>query len=109
MKTKICKQCKKEFSKKKTSCSKSWAKSMFCSRACTLLFNRNKQRNSVEKKCVVCGKIFSVQKYRDDTAKCCSSKCYHIHRDNGKSTESHKIRTSKEFKLWRELVYERDD
>ena len=69
----------------------------------------NPQWTRVELVCRECGKKFFVKNYRRDTAKFCSHKCSEIDRDEGKSTLYKRIRKSKEYKLWRTSVFERDE
>jgi len=68
METKFCLNCKKIFSKPYGRSKKYWAKTKFCSLKCHYNYGR------VNLKCIVCGKLFNVHKYRSDQ-KFCSSKC----------------------------------
>lgn len=129
---KTCKKCGKLFYKKDNESINSWNKRLYCSHSCAnsvnhnghlfvkgmTAFNKGKkglsgESNSlwkrINKKCIVCGKDFVVKHYRKDTAKFCSKKCSEIYRDEGKTSENERIRKSKEYRSWRELVFERDD
>lgn len=106
---KICLQCWEKYKKKKTSCKKSWEKSMFCSMSCGSKKHQEEKSTKVSKVCTECKKEFFVQNYRKNTAKCCSSDCFHKSRNFGITTENKKVRSGKEFRKWRELVFERDD
>jgi hypothetical protein len=106
---KICLQCNKKFSKKKTSCKKSWAIAKFCSKICAAKSVQIKNYTRINKVCIICDKEFTVEKYRKDTAKCCSKECFHKSRNFGLTSDSKKIRNGKEFRKWRELVFEKDD
>ena len=39
----------------------------------------------------------------------CSKDCFNTYKDEGKSTTAQKIRSSKEYELWRKSVFERDE
>lgn len=105
----ICKQCNKEFLNYKSN------NRVFCSNGCKNLFaktrvgKKNKKYKRVEKICLECGNKFIVKNYRKDIAKFCSHKCEDKSRDIGRTNKNKRIRGLGEYKLWRELVYERDD
>ena len=111
MKTYTCKHCNKEF--------KDYISDhrVYCGKSCkhkhqdTFKGENNPKWSGgeIEKKCLVCDKDFTVKNYRKDTAKFCSHECCDIDRDEGKSTLYKRIRKSKEYRLWREAVFERDD
>lgn len=110
MLTKICPQCKKEFSKPVNKSLKDWfSRSKYCSRKCYVesmkgknLFGKyrflgsglkgrkfperqgenNPRYSRVLLKCAYCGKEFSVINARKDTAKYCSIECRKKHRFN---------------------------
>lgn len=62
---KICKCCGKSFLGGYTA--------KFCCNACKSQFVRNTNKNKEERECVICGKMFLTDKYRN--AKCCSPRC----------------------------------
>ena len=134
MNIKECHHCKREFTKPYNCSKKEWKTRKYCSKSCANSVNskgnkhmlgkvsprkgkkfphlsgkNNPQWKRVNKKCKQCGKKFTVKNYRKDTAKFCSHKCSEIDRDEGKSTRYKRIRKSKEYKLWREAVFKRDD
>jgi ribosomal protein L32 len=58
--------------------------------------------------CKTCGKKFLVRQYRKNEAKYCSRKCKCD--DNlGLSPPNERQRKTKEYKLWRRAIFERDD
>lgn len=61
-----CKNCGKEYLNKRP-----WA-SKFCSNSCKSAFRRNSEVDNETRTCPVCGKTFSVNKYRK-TVTCCRS------------------------------------
>ena len=69
----------------------------------------NWKGGNVKKKYQICKSEFEVIPKRKYTAKFCSQKCKHIAQDNGISTENEKLRKSKQYKEWRQSVFERDD
>lgn len=68
-----------------------------------------KKWNRIKLICKQCGKEFEVQNYRKNEAMFCSRECAYKYRDNGISTECEKIRKNKDYKIWREMVFERDN
>jgi hypothetical protein len=138
MDKRICKKCGKEFCKSIFTSKKEWKTRLYCSHNCansvnsstrvmksetkTKLSKANKGRkypersgdnnprySKVEKNCLECGRTFFVKNYRKDEAKFCSRGCAYKYRDKGISTESEKIRRNSEYRIWRELIYERDN
>ena len=74
------------------------------------LSGKNNSRFSrVILKCKQCRKEFEVKNYRKDEAMFCSRECAYKYRDSNLSTENEKIRRNKDYKIWRELVFERDN
>jgi len=68
----------------------------------------NPRYSCIDKSCKFCGKKFTVKNYRKETAFYCSRKCKTD--DNlGLSTEAERLRRNRDYKIWRELVYERDN
>ena len=84
--------------------------------------------------CAICGKKFSVYKYREEKAKYCDQKCYGLYRKTvpaptkgrtfpERTKENHwnwkkdrsqikgywKERNNPEYKKWRKAIFERDD
>lgn len=109
MKNYICENCKEVFvdyaCNNRVNCSKDCHKES----QKRLTGKDNPRYTRIRKECKVCGKEFIVQRCRKDTAKFCTKKCSEIDRDEGKSTKYKRIRKSKEYKLWRKAVFERDD
>lgn len=110
-----CKECDKEFFTWKNEVIKN--RGLFCSYKC---MGKNKKKTRIKIKCPICGKDFSVKKYRINTAKYCSRKCLATGRGGLKGKYSptwkggitplhHKIRQSIEYRLWREAVFARDN
>lgn len=98
---KICKTCKKEFSKPINCSKKSWQRYSHCSKKC--------QNTQVVLTCWECGGYFKVRNYRKETAHFCSQNCSSEYRDEGKRTEDKKIRQSSAYKAWRTLIFEKDN
>jgi hypothetical protein len=95
--------------------------------------NNKWKGGDISKECIMCNKIFSVQRYRAEIAKTCSVLCKHkyIHTPEyrsslskkhkqrvldgkhnlyrGYSTKVELLRQSSEYKIWRESVYKRDN
>lgn len=134
METKICLKCNKEFSKSISCSKKQWDKRLYCSKSCANSVNASRDRlkkyiqdngawnkglkgksgkenprySRVDKNCKFCGNNFTVKNYRKDTALYCSRKCKTD--DNlGLSSQLERLRRSKDYKIWRDLVYERDN
>lgn len=129
--TKNCLKCGNEFSKSVFCSKKEWETRLYCSHSCANSVNSkgnnhcvgripwnkgingksgkdNPQYNRVDKNCKFCGKEFTVKNYRKDTALYCSRKCKTD--DNlGLSSETERLRKNNDYKIWRELVYERDN
>ena len=71
--------------------------------------------------CIVCNNEFRVKRHLENIAKFCSSQCHRkwqretMRRENhwnwkgGIDSESHRLRNSFEYKLWRKSVFERDN
>ena len=125
---KICLECNKEFSKKKTCSKKEWATSRFCSHSCANSVNSkgntyclgrtpwNKGiKSDVSKEnlhtleCGECKGYFKVKNYRKEIAKFCSRVCKTNNSDQGKTPANDKVRKSQAYKSWRTLVFERDN
>ena len=134
METKICEKCGKEFEKSIFCSRKKWAERKFCSRSCANSVNstgrkfpkgripwnkgkklpkytgkNNKRYSRVELICKQCGKKFTVKKYRENDAQFCSRKCHYKNIDKNKTDINHRARRGKEAKMWRELIFERDN
>jgi hypothetical protein len=105
----ICKFCGKEFYRNKSDIR---CKNNFCSINCAK--NGHDKRKRTFLICKQCGKSFYFGSLK---RKFCSSKCYFewFQRENtsnwkgGKSSEYEKLKRSKEWKLWRKAVFERDN
>ena len=135
---KPCPVCNKEFSKPYTESVKAWTnRHKFCSRACYVESMRGKDpflgkkrnvvyRNKGEKRpqttgennsrwsriklnCLECEKEFEVRYYRKDVARFCSKDCAHRNRDCGFTPEHERVRKSKDYAIWRDAVFMRDD
>lgn len=103
---KNCPTCKKEFSKPYTESKKAWEfRHKFCSKECLLKSYPKK----VTILCWECKGYFKVRNYRKESAHFCSKNCASQYKDEGKRTESKKIRQSAKYKAWRTLVFERDN
>ena len=132
MNDKICLKCKITFKKPYFRSLKEWGTTKYCSHSCANSVNKNgklfkkgqiswnkgrkgltgeknPQWSRIKKNCLECNKEFVVKNYRKNIAKFCSPKCSEINRNQGKTTLNQKIRKSKEYKLWRNAVFERDD
>lgn len=59
--------------------------------------------------CKQCGASFLVRPYRKDSAKFCSTTCKKKSQDFGRTSHNEKIRKSKAYKIWRSLVFKRDN
>jgi hypothetical protein len=124
--TLICKQCNKNY--KVISSLKN--KSNFCSKECQGKWQSinkcGKNSNSwkggkVTLICEICSKDFKVNKAKKDTAKFCSTKCRNkwvsINQNgennpnwkNGATSKQQIFRSSKEYKIWRSLIFKRDN
>lgn len=71
----------------------------------------SKKRNGYEITCPVCGtKRYKNQRdLKRARTSFCSISCAYKFRDQGKTDEKMRIRKSKEYKLWRESVFKRDN
>jgi hypothetical protein len=58
--------------------------------------------------CANCGIEKKIKPAYEGKAKCCSKKCSDSHKDQGKTSEQKKIRTSNQYAEWRKAVFERD-
>lgn len=108
---KTCPICKKDFRAVKDTVNR---KQIYCSRECW----QKSRANPIKKmECPTCGKIFEE---RDGRRKYCSRKCYekelkiiqsgensHFWR-GGKTKETKRLKTSAEYKSWRNAVFTRD-
>jgi len=125
-----CNYCNKELPHRKPSRN---FKLVFCNREHQNLFYKEnshlysgkkskKYKERINKKCLKCGKEFKVSQYREKTSKFCSRSCVARYynsvvkygKDNpawkgGISPINERIRQSKEYKLWRESVFKRDN
>ena len=63
----ICEQCGKEYE------TEACGHNRFCSNACKSAWRRANGVDDVERRCLVCGKTFTVNKYKK--TKCCSRAC----------------------------------
>lgn len=129
--TKNCLKCNKEFSKSIFCSKKEWGKRLYCSHSCANSINstgnincigykpwnkglkgksgkENPRYNRIDKNCKFCGNKFTVKNYRKDIALYCSRKCK-TGDSFGLSSETERLRRNKEYKIWRNLVYERDN
>jgi 5-methylcytosine-specific restriction endonuclease McrA len=67
-------------------------------------------KEKIESVCLQCNIMFSMYPYEFEKGrKFCSKKCADRHKDQGKTTEAFRIRTSNKYKLWRTAVFERDN
>lgn len=102
MDTKLCQNCKKEFSKPINESRKNWnTRHIYCSKKCTI--------TRVKLNCNECKREFTVKNYRKSTAHFCSHLCASNFRNEGKRTKEKIIRQSWAYKAWRTLVFERDN
>jgi len=134
---KSCQKCGEEFRKSVFCSKKDWKGRKYCSKSCSNSVNSkgnkhmlgrvslnkgkkfpqysgknnpNWKGGDITKTCKQCGNVFTRALNRKGrTAKYCTKKCSEIDRDEGKSTINNRIRKSKEYKLWRTAVFERDD
>lgn len=77
---------------------------LYCSKKC--YWNTVKKRQI--KECPQCNNTFDVIKYYQGQV-CCSTDCANKYKDKWKTTEAFRIRTSKEYAIWRKSVFERDN
>jgi 5-methylcytosine-specific restriction endonuclease McrA len=75
--TRVCERCGREF-KTYTAWLRGGLAGRYCSRHCAS--QKPQTRYWVSATCVVCGKTYSVKRYRKDETKCCSRKCLAIYR-----------------------------
>lgn len=59
--------------------------------------------------CAQCGIKKKIRPGALGKMKCCSKPCADKYKDKGKTPEAQKIRMSREYKEWREAVFNRDD
>lgn len=78
----------------------------FCSKKCNAQYYSDKAQ--IEKVCPECEQVFLVTK-KDAGQVCCSYACANHFKDEGKTPEAQRIRMSKEYRIWRKAVFERDD
>lgn len=78
----------------------------FCTKKCAgIAFKKEKEI----KKCAECGSGFPVWPYEiRDERRFCSVKCHNKNKDNGKTTQAFRVRTSRQYAAWRVAVFERD-
>ena len=96
-----CIFCGKEFTRKNNP----QREYKFCSIKCFAVFQSN-QATKI-KKCLHCGKSFSVTK-KGVMQKCCSVECANKYKDKGKTTLAVRLRNCLEYRNWRKAVFERD-
>jgi len=116
-----CENCGKTFNIIPSQLSRGWGK--YCSRSCWKLDIHQKAESALVKKtCSYCGNTFIAHNHNNDS-KYCSNKCSALgtidHRSDwigtnnpnwkgGITPENERIRTSAEYKIFRDTVYERD-
>lgn len=101
---KICQQCRNLFYKPVGLSNKQFDDRLFCSHKCRGIASSSK----IIIMCLECNKEFKVVKSKIKS-KFCSRKCQSKNRDKGKTQEHIKIRMSKQYKIWREIIFKRDN
>lgn len=113
---KECRECRKEFF-----IFKAWLRSgkggKYCSRPCRSIGSTKEfpqKKHWVSKVCVICAKLFSVKRYRNNSATCCSGECRSIRLGRIISGEKHwnwkggNTERGFESKKWAQRVKKRD-
>lgn len=113
-----CNYCNKYFEEYPSKISDNRGK--FCSKDC---YFEDKRKNQIVCVCSLCGEEFKLCKSEYDVRKnnksdmiFCSNKCYHEHNTgenvynwNPETNELYRIRHSRNYLDWRNLIYERDN
>lgn len=80
---------------------------LYCSKPC---YGQASKKERAKKPCGNCGHDFMIWAYEVRAGRqYCSVSCANVGKDQGKTTEAFRLRTSKKYAEWRKAVFKRDN